>query len=359
MVMSERYPYSGRKYSRRSAFQKWYKAGALVAAGGITWGTYNQIDNRLSLEYKKSPIKVKEGSPFSLNFSPKLEVQFLPLEHLPHNKNLKKFGNVIQQTLLQDGIDEVWMESYPEEMRNLTKGIPPGLRTLVDVGMFFTQRDRLINFFGQIEDVVSARPNLGRKPVDIVCPDIVGGSPLVALISAKPVVSLHFWSYILAAGAVFPMLDVLENSTEYVADPIDRRDFVTNAGKLALSPAALGTIASYEKTNLHHQAQIHTNRPKNYVTDDTFRESWLLWTLRKYSENLEQDPSQEKKKIVFIHTPPHIEAMMKRLTNPDEHKREMKMYFNITPPQIWREGIRKYSPDTNGEYKKVPFQLYL
>lgn len=351
---------------RRQFFKAISGGGAvLLLEGLIGGGSFSLVDKKLTLKYPESPVIVEEGKVFEQTFGNKLKVKFLPLEHSRNKgknvswETLRVYEETIRQAIFDESVGEVWLEAYPKEMKNLSSFLPEGpLRGILDLALLSTHRQNLIEFFGEIERIIHERNKVGKKPVDIVCPDIVGGSPLVSLVSQK-MIGLHMYLYILGLSLsgfmikkdiTFPKQVVKFSLGDQV---VGRRKLLREGSLAVLASLGLALTALEAKSTLKHAWQMSNNQPTDYVTEDTVREAWLLWVLIEYGKRLDSDPNTPEKNILFIHTPPHIKAMMKRVADPIKFQGEMSLYFKSTPREIWERGVRRYRLDKNGAYQEV------
>lgn len=362
-----------RKFLKALAFG----TGSLAAQGIVGTEAFSKINEILTLNYQPLMEKPEEGKLVEYSFGPKLKVKFLPLEHTSSEtdsgiylhpggqETLDKYGDAIKNIVQSDGIDEVWVDAYPEELKHIADTLPPGLKDIAETKSAFEQKQPLIEFYQQIKDWVEERKNMGKTRIDIVCPDIIGGSPWALAISQRrpgPQLLIGVASLIgtglFLAKANFDLSDVMKSYIH--KGKLNRRDFLKTTLAVILSDVAFSSIAIPLRASIEkHGEQVINNSPvQNYVTEDTVRESWLVYALQSYNKFLGDDPKALPKTILFLHTPPHIEAMLMRLANPSEFQREINLYFSALPPEIWHNGVRRYSPDDTGNYYKVPFKLY-
>jgi hypothetical protein len=319
------------------------------------------VNEALTLNYEDTTRPIEEGQLYVYNAGEKLSVTFLPLEHTTtksryRERNLEVFAPSISHAIFDPNLDEVWLEARKSELDNITSKYPSIFRRIGEFAKSLTIADNAALMYGYLEEMINTRPEKGLKPVDLLCADIVGGSPWFVLLSNKMGGGISTLFGINSFAAYDSFKGQLNFIRKYLTtEHVSRREFLKILGRAGIMGIYLPQVLSF----YHHHRQMETNTATTrYVTEDTFREGWLAWEIQEYARLLSKTPDIDKKNILVINTPPHIQGVVQRLLKPVEHQEEMRVYFNTTPSEIWEQGIRRYEYQEDASYKLVDFSLY-
>ena len=317
-------------------------AGALVVGAATLPGALaaGSVEKHLILEYTDNG-PFTECQPIEVRISDNLSVTFLPLEH-SHSDFGYDFESVdlakaTLTSLLEKPNSELWLEALPWEMEQMADFLPPEISSTIERILPFNRR--LIEYSNKVLQIAKdAKRQVGGN-LEVVCPEIVGGSPLFFLAMDKPPFGGLWITYMLALNVLVRkgFKQASEVGLALTENKIDRRTLLS----LGLRSTLLGLLAPPVIMSLAHMYQIFTQRPRqNHATEDSIRECWQAFSLLEYGKILASNDAQHH--IVYISTPPHVEAILDRLRNQEELAREMKVYFAMFPDEIFEQGNRRY-----------------
>ncbi|HNQ17319.1 MAG TPA: twin-arginine translocation signal domain-containing protein [Candidatus Woesebacteria bacterium] len=311
--------------------------GAATLPGALVAGI---MENNLMLDYvDNGPIA--EGQPIEVIISDNLTVTFLPLEH-SHSDLGYQFESVdlakdTLTSLLQMPQSELWLEALPWEMEQMADFLPPEVATTIERIIPFNRR--LIEYSNKVLQIAKDAKKRVGDDLEVVCPEIVGGSPLFFLAIDKPPFGGLWIAYMVAMNVLVRkgFKQASEVSLALTETNINRRTLLS----LGLRSTLLGLLTPSVMMSLAHMYQIFTQRPRqNHATEDSIRECWQAFSLLEHEKVLASNDA--KRHIVYISTPPHVEAILDRLRNQEELMREMKVYFAMFPDEIFEQGNRRY-----------------